>query len=97
MAGPAFGPLIGGIIVTYTSWRVIFWLQTAMSGTAALLIYFLLLETIHIPRSIDLKGKGFADAVRNVWRWASPWTICKLYARLNLLCVVSLIFAAWTG
>ncbi|KUI67747.1 hypothetical protein VM1G_11467 [Cytospora mali] len=30
-SGPAIGPLIGGIIVTFTHWRVIFWLQACMA------------------------------------------------------------------
>ncbi|KAL1835178.1 hypothetical protein VTK73DRAFT_6099 [Phialemonium thermophilum] len=30
LIGPAFGPFVGGIIVTYRSWRVIFWLQSAL-------------------------------------------------------------------
>ncbi|KAH0293261.1 MFS general substrate transporter, partial [Aureobasidium sp. EXF-3399] len=38
--GPALGPLVGGIIVTYTSWRVIFWVQTAMVGAGLLLSFF---------------------------------------------------------
>ncbi|ROW08147.1 hypothetical protein VPNG_06882 [Cytospora leucostoma] len=47
LIGPAIGPFVGGIIVTYTSWRVIFWVQTGLSGLAALGTFFLLPETIH--------------------------------------------------
>ncbi|CAN8104287.1 unnamed protein product [Discula destructiva] len=32
VAGPALGPCVGGIIVTYSNWRVIFWLQTVMAA-----------------------------------------------------------------
>nr|AZB53128.1 major facilitator superfamily transporter [Aspergillus terreus] len=37
LSGPAIGPCVGGIIVTFTSWRVIFWLQLAMSGLGLVL------------------------------------------------------------
>lgn len=46
LVGPCFGPLLGGIIVTYTSWRVIFWLQTALAGVGILGPFFLLPETM---------------------------------------------------
>lgn len=38
--GPALGPLIGGIIVTFASWRIIFWTQTGMVGTGLVLSFF---------------------------------------------------------
>ncbi|PSK37505.1 hypothetical protein B9Z65_2247 [Elsinoe australis] len=37
IAGPALGPCIGGIIVTFTSWRAIFWTQCGMMGLGAVL------------------------------------------------------------
>lgn len=46
LIGPCFGPLLGGIIVTYTDWRVIFWLQTALAGVGILGPFFLLPETM---------------------------------------------------
>jgi MFS family permease len=38
--GPALGPLIGGIIVTFASWRIIFWTQTGMVGIGLVLSFF---------------------------------------------------------
>jgi MFS family permease len=38
--GPALGPLVGGIIVSFTTWRVIFWVQTGMVGMGLLLSFF---------------------------------------------------------
>ena len=38
--GPALGPLVGGIIVSYASWRVIFWVQTGMVGMGLVLSFF---------------------------------------------------------
>ncbi|KAG5800404.1 hypothetical protein H9Q69_000572 [Fusarium xylarioides] len=40
LVGPAFGPFLGGIIVTYSSWRSIFWLQTGLAATGVLGVYF---------------------------------------------------------
>ncbi|RKK20979.1 hypothetical protein BFJ65_g7667 [Fusarium oxysporum f. sp. cepae] len=87
MFGPAFGPVIGGIVVTYKSWRIIFWMQTSMSGVAVLLTYFLLQETSHNIRASNLKGQGFTNGVKRIWRWANPVTVFKLYACRNLLFV----------
>ncbi|KAL4901873.1 hypothetical protein BDW74DRAFT_169846 [Aspergillus multicolor] len=43
VTGPAIGPCIGGIIVTFASWRYIYWLQTAMAGLG------LVLSLIFVP------------------------------------------------
>ena len=56
LIGPAFGPFLGGIIVTYVSWRVIFWLPTALGGFATASVLIGLPETIHRKRSEDMKG-----------------------------------------
>ncbi|THC99333.1 hypothetical protein EYZ11_001145 [Aspergillus tanneri] len=37
VTGPAVGPCIGGVIVTYASWRIIYWLQAGMTGFAFIL------------------------------------------------------------
>ncbi|EXK77491.1 hypothetical protein FOQG_17804 [Fusarium oxysporum f. sp. raphani 54005] len=87
MFGPAFGPVIGRIIVTYKSWRIIFWMQTSMSVAAVLWTYFLLQETSHNVRASDLKEQGFTNGAKRIWRWANPATVFKLYACRNLLFV----------
>lgn len=46
LIGPCLAPLLGGAIVTYISWRNIFWMQTALGGFATILVLFLLPETI---------------------------------------------------
>lgn len=43
--GPAFGPCIGGIIVTYTSWRVIFYFLAGFGALVLALVVLLLKET----------------------------------------------------
>ncbi|EEU34800.1 uncharacterized protein NECHADRAFT_39646 [Fusarium vanettenii 77-13-4] len=87
MVGPAFGPILGGIIVTFTSWRVIFWLQMAMCGLALLMGLFVLQETLQQPRFLELKGRGFRDISATFWQWTNPIGIIKLWGHKNLLCV----------
>ncbi|KAJ5884594.1 Major facilitator superfamily domain general substrate transporter [Penicillium tannophilum] len=37
VSGPAIGPCIGGIIVTFAQWRIIYWLQFAMTALSLVL------------------------------------------------------------
>ncbi|KAJ5908883.1 hypothetical protein N7495_001565 [Penicillium taxi] len=37
VSGPAIGPCIGGIIVTFSHWRIIYWLQCGMSALGLIL------------------------------------------------------------
>lgn len=46
--GPAFSPILGGIFVTYTNWRVTFWFLFGAGVAQLILIYFLLPETGHL-------------------------------------------------
>jgi multidrug resistance protein len=85
LVGPAFGPVIGGIVVTYTSWRVIFWLQTALSGVAFLAALVLLPETIFRRRAEDLEGCSRREKARVLWRLVEPTRVLRLYVYPNLL------------
>lgn len=51
LVGPTIGPLVGGIIVTYSSWRDIFWLQTALAGVGIIGPIFLLEETLVVDEN----------------------------------------------
>ncbi|KAJ7611764.1 MFS transporter [Roridomyces roridus] len=84
LIGPAIGPFVGGVIVTFRSWRVIFYLQTALGGLATLLVVFLLPETIHHKRSEELEGLNRVQKARQLWEWTNPWRIVKLYRYPNL-------------
>lgn len=70
--GPALGPCIGGIIVTYSPWRSIFWLQTALAGSAALGVYFLLPETIQHKKIEDLEDSSRKEKMRAVLDMINP-------------------------
>ncbi|KAK8032372.1 MFS transporter- DHA1 family- multidrug resistance protein [Apiospora arundinis] len=84
LIGPALGPLLGGVIVTYTDWRAIYWLQSAMSGLASLLAVSFIPETIHhkrwssIPREKRLRA--LLDAI-------NPLRLLILFRSQKLVCV----------
>lgn len=92
MSGYAFGPVIGGAVVTYTSWRVIFWLQTGMSGLSLISIYLFLKETL-LPvnrqyRTSELGRTTPRKLVLKLWQWINPLGTIKLYGQRNLLFTV---------
>jgi len=87
LIGPALGPFIGGIIVTYRSWRDIFWLQTALAGTAVILCFFAQPETIHARRSTELEGLKPTEKAQKMWQWLNPFRVLRLYRYPNLLLV----------
>ncbi|KAL9946321.1 hypothetical protein D7B24_001804 [Verticillium nonalfalfae] len=86
--GPAFGPIISGIIVTYTSWRIIFWVQASLSGLASLLCFFIMKETLQTtPRHRELRGQGVHAATKTLWKSLNPILVFRLLSEKNLLCV----------
>ena len=88
MVGPALGPILGGIIVTYTSWRVIYWVQAAFGGVAMVLSYFVLHETLHTVRATELKGQSFRRKASTFWQWTKPTGCFKLLGQRNFLFIV---------
>ncbi|KAF7908582.1 uncharacterized protein EAF01_004337 [Botrytis porri] len=87
LIGPALGPFIGGIIVTFQSWRVIFWLQTALAACAVIGAYFLLPETIHRMKKDELVGMSWKKKAGVLWGMLNPWRVIKLYKYPNLIMV----------
>lgn len=84
LVGPAFGPFLGGVIVTYTSWRVIFWLQTGLAGVALLGSYLVLPETIYHLRWHDLAGVPARRRVGLLWSMVNPLRVVKLWRYPNV-------------
>jgi hypothetical protein len=79
LIGPAFGPFLGGLIVTYTSWRVIFWLQTGLAAVGTIGIYLLMPETIFHKRIDDLVGHSGHEKGRALLSMLNPWRVLKLF------------------
>ncbi|KAK8073667.1 MFS general substrate transporter [Apiospora phragmitis] len=90
LIGPALGPFIGGIIVTYTSWRVIFWLQTGLAAVAAVGSFFLLTETIYHKRVDDVGHSGLEKA-KVLGGMINPWRVIRLYDSCLLWNMYSLL------
>lgn len=85
LIGPALGPFIGGVIVTFQSWRVIFWLQTALAGAAVVGAFILLPETIHYRKADELRGLPLGAKISHLAIMINPWRVLKLFRYPNLL------------
>ncbi|KAJ7084871.1 major facilitator superfamily domain-containing protein [Mycena belliarum] len=85
LIGPAIGPFIAGVIVTFRTWQVIFYLQAALGGFATILVFFFLPETIHHKRSTELVGLSRKQKAHKLWQWTSPFRVLKLYRYPNLI------------
>ncbi|KAF7369238.1 MFS general substrate transporter [Mycena venus] len=95
--GPAIGPFIAGVIVTYRSWRVIFYLQAALGGLATVLVFFFQPETIHQMRSEELIGLSPWKKTHRILAWTNPLRVIKLYRYPNLLMTAAASSAlVWT-
>lgn len=79
LIGPAIGPFIGGIIVTYTDWTVIFWVQAGLAGLAALGAFVVLPETIHHKKYDDLEGLSAKKKASVLANMINPWRVIKLF------------------
>ncbi|KAJ7302522.1 major facilitator superfamily domain-containing protein [Mycena albidolilacea] len=85
LIGPALAPFIAGVIVTYRSWRAIFYLQAAWGGLATVLAFFFLPETIHQKRSHELFGLSVWKKATRLWEMTNPFRVLKLYRYPNLI------------
>lgn len=86
LVGPAFGPFIGGIIVTYRSWRDIFWLQSALGGLATTLVFFLLPETIPAKKIDELSDRSTKEKFRAIVGLVTPTRVVVLvFTHPNLM------------
>lgn len=86
--GPAFGPFIGGVIITFRSWTVIFWLQAALGGLATFLLVVLLPETMPERKFDSLRQRATTrkDQILLILSWMSPErVVVLLFTYPNLL------------
>lgn len=48
------GPCVGGVIVTFAHWRIIYWLQVAMTGVGMILAFFFVPAINDAPKKLAL-------------------------------------------
>ncbi|KAJ3958861.1 hypothetical protein N0V92_004562 [Colletotrichum tropicale] len=94
LIGQSFGPFIGGVIVTYHSWRVLFWFQSGLGGLTTVLAVLALPETSHKMRSKELEGLDFKTKAWKVWDWTNPFRVLALFRIPKLLVASGLFFLA---
>ncbi|RSL60053.1 hypothetical protein CEP54_006961 [Fusarium duplospermum] len=87
LVGPAFGPFLGGIIVTYSSWRTIFWLQTALAAAGVLGVYFVVPETAHHLKIDDLGSLSRKEKTYAILSMISPMRVLRLFRYMNIALV----------
>ncbi|KAL4960012.1 putative MFS transporter [Aspergillus stella-maris] len=85
LVGPTIGPLLAGAIVTYTTWRVIFWLQTGLAAISLIAIFFLLPETLSEDAPRPLKGLTRRQKVKVFFTMTNPWRIITPFKRPSLI------------
>lgn len=78
---PAFGPLIGGFLLKFTSWRTVFWILAAWAIIALALLFKLMPESHpdgkNYPIQLSSLLKTYASIVRN-WQFTANTLIACL-------------------
>lgn len=90
--GPAFAPVVGGIIVTYTSWRVIFGVLAGLGALTFILSFLFLQETIRVSKAKTLRmetGSKFVfvryNPFRVLWAFRYPNLILSGVMSMSLM------------
>lgn len=77
LIGPSVAPLLGGVVITYTSWRVIFWVITGLSALSSVLIVFFLPETMPEQPKDTFKGQKPWQVVVTLAKLTNPWKVLR--------------------
>ncbi|KAI9896366.1 hypothetical protein N3K66_008538 [Trichothecium roseum] len=96
LVGPSLAPLLGGVIITFTSWRVIYWVVAGMSGLSILSIFTLIPETMY-ERPDTFASLSYGRRTLKIVGLLNPWEVLRpLLAYPNLwisaLAVSSLVW-----
>ena len=76
----------GGIIVTYQSWRCVFYLQAGLGGLGVFLTLFFLPETNPEPKKHSLHHLSRLAYARQLMKEINPLRVIGLFRYPNLLC-----------
>jgi EmrB/QacA subfamily drug resistance transporter len=97
----AFGPLVGGAVVSGISWHWIFWLNVPI-GIALIPLALMRLQETHGPAGkLDLPGLGLASAGLTGIVWGlvrghgQGWTSSEIIIALGAGAVVFALFVLW--
>jgi len=97
----AFGPLVGGAVVSGISWHWIFWLNVPI-GIALIPLALSRLQETHGPAGkLDLPGLGLASAGLTGIVWglvrgnAEGWTSTEIMSALTAGALVFVLFILW--
>ncbi|KAI2790324.1 hypothetical protein POX_d05834 [Penicillium oxalicum] len=88
VSGPAIGPCVGGVIVTFAQWRVIYWLQFGMTAFG-LVLSFIFIPDIAKPRLLLVEKGSFHFS--SYLHLMNPLRIFRPFIYPNVLLCVSLI------
>ncbi len=97
----AFGPLVGGAVVSGISWHWIFWLNVPI-GIALIPLALARLQETHGPAGkLDLPGLGLASAGLTGIVWGlvrgngQGWTSAEIITALTAGTIVFVLFVLW--
>lgn len=74
LIGPSVAPLLGGIVTTYTTWRVIFWIISGLGAVATIMVGFLLPETIP-EKPTTFENLSRYQKVVELGKMSNPWKV----------------------
>lgn len=84
---PAFGPLLGAIVIELSHWRVIFWSLAAWGGIAYIMLFRVMPETNLNPISINIK-----EVLIDYWRISIRISFLRY---VLTFCLLFLAFICW--
>lgn len=82
---------MGGIVVTFANWRIIFWVQTAMAGFGLVLSLLFVSSMKDGPKMIHSQKKQHARFYLVVLNMFNPWRIIRKFAYPNVFLAVRII------
>lgn len=82
--GPAIGPVLGGVIVTYASWRIIFFVMAGIGVFNFIGVYFIIPETCRETKMQQIKRETNSTK-RFIWVSFNPLRLLHSFVYPNLI------------
>ena len=79
---------MGGIVVTFSDWRLIFWVQTAMAGFGLVLSLLFVSSVKDGPKMIHSEKKKDARFFLEALNMFNPWRIIRKFVYPNVFLAV---------